>query len=110
MHVISRKALTDFWRNHSEAEMHLRAWFKATSKGSFENVADLKRTFSSVDYVPVGKKEFTVFNIGGNRYRLIAAIHFNRGKVYLRNVLTHAEYDRGQWKGPPSARGGKRTS
>lgn len=98
MHVISRKALTDFWRNHRDAEMPLRAWFKATSKGSFENVADLKRTFSSVDYVPVGKKEFYVFNIGGNRYRLVAAIHFNTQRLFVRHVLTHKEYDQGGWK------------
>jgi mRNA interferase HigB len=39
-----------------------------------------------------------VFNIGGNKYRLIAAIHFNRQKVYIRHVLTHPEYDRGRWK------------
>lgn len=98
MHVISRKALTDFWRNHRDAEMPLRAWFKATSKGSFENVANLKRTFSSVDYVPVGKKEFYVFNIGGNRYRLVAAIHFNTQRLFVRHVLTHKEYDHGGWK------------
>jgi mRNA interferase HigB len=42
--------------------------------------------------------EFVVFNIGGNKYRLIAAVHFNRRKVYVRHVLTHAEYDKGKWK------------
>lgn len=98
MHVISRKALTDFWRNHGDAEIPLKAWFKATSKGAFKNLAELKRTFSSVDYVPVGKKEFYVFNIGGNKYRLIAAIHFNTQKLFVRHVLTHKEYDQGDWK------------
>ena len=44
----------------------------------------------------VGK--FTVFDLGGNKYRLIAAIHYNRGKVYIRHVLTHAEYDQDKWK------------
>ena len=98
MHVISRKALTDFWRSHRDAETPLRAWFKATSKGTFRNLAELRRTFSSVDYMRAGKKEFYVFNIGGNKYRLIAAVHFNTQKLFVRHVLTHKEYDQGDWK------------
>jgi mRNA interferase HigB len=54
----------------------------------------LRETFASADYVD----GLTVFNIGGNKYRLIASIHYNRRKVYIRNVLTHAEYDRETWK------------
>jgi len=61
-----------------------------TDFGSF---AELRRVFSSADQV--GK--FTIFNIGGNKYRLIAAIHYNRKKVYIRHILTHAEYDLGRW-------------
>ena len=64
------------------------------SKSDFGSFADLKRSFAAVD--KVGR--FTVFDIGGNKYRLIAAIHYNRKKVYIRNVLTHAAYDRGGWK------------
>ena len=55
---------------------------------------DLRRVFASADYVD----SLTVFNIGGNKYRLVAAIHYNRRKVYIRAVLTHAQYDRGNWK------------
>jgi len=54
----------------------------------------LRATFGSVDHVD----GLTVFDIGGNKYRLIAAIHYNRRKVYIRNVLTHSEYDRGVWQ------------
>ncbi len=43
-------------------------------------------------------KQFVIFDVGGNKYRLIVAIHYNTGRVYVRNVLTHAEYDRGKWK------------
>ena len=78
--------------------MALKAWFKASRKGVFQNLAELKRTFGSVDYVPVGKKQFYVFNIGGNKYRLVAAIHFNTQKLFIRHVLTHKEYDQGGWK------------
>jgi len=62
----------------------------------FRNFVDLRQTFPSADVV--GK--FTVFDIGGNKVRLIAAIHYNRGKLYIRHVLTHEEYDRGNWKKP----------
>ena len=55
---------------------------------------ELRATFPSADTVG----DLIVFNIGGNKYRLIASIHFNRGKVYVRHVLTHREYDRGAWK------------
>lgn len=61
---------------------------------NFRNFDELRATFPSADTVD----GLTVFNIGGNKYRLIASIHFNRGKVYVRHVLTHREYDRGAWK------------
>ncbi len=60
----------------------------------FSDFNELRETFASADYVD----GLTVFNIGGNKYRLIASIHYNRRKVYIRNVLTHAEYDREGWK------------
>lgn len=66
----------------------------AVSKGSFNSFHVIKQTFGAADQV--GK--FTVFDIGGNKYRLIAAIHYNRGIVYIRHVLTHADYDLGKWK------------
>ncbi len=61
---------------------------------TFRSFAHLRETFPSADIV--GK--LTVFNIGGNKYRLIAALHFNRQKVYIRAVLTHSQYDTGTWK------------
>ena len=98
MHVISRKALAEFWKPHADAEAPLKAWFKAASRGSFKNLAELKQTFRSVDYVSAGRRGFYVFDIGGNKYRLIAAIHFNTQKLFIRYVLTHAQYDQGGWK------------
>lgn len=98
MHVISRKALTEFRKIHADAEVPLKAWFKAASKGSFRNLPELKQTFGSVDYVSAGRRGFYVFDIGGNKYRVIAAIHFNTQRLFIRHVLTHAQYDRGGWK------------
>ena len=60
----------------------------------FRNFAELKELFPSADQVA----NKTVFNIGGNKYRLIAALHYNRGRVYIRAILTHREYDKGNWK------------
>jgi mRNA interferase HigB len=94
MHVISRKRLREFWTVHPEAETPLRAWHKLARQGEWQTFADVRAVFPHANRV--GK--LTVFNIGGNKYRLIAAIHFNRGKVFVRHVLTHAEYDRGNWK------------
>lgn len=90
--------MTDFAKVHADADAPLRAWYKAARKGTFRTLMELKRAFGSVDYVPVGQKEFHVFNIGGNKYRLIAVIHFNTQRLFIRHVLTHAEYDRGDWK------------
>lgn len=94
MHVITRRRLREFAARHKAAEEPLGAWYAIMSKADFATFAALKRTFGSVD--KVGK--LTVFNIGGNKYRLIAAMHYNRKKVYVRRVLTHSEYDRGEWK------------
>lgn len=98
MHVISRKALIDFCRVHADAEAPLRAWFKAASSGTFKSLPELKWTFRSVDYMRAQRGGLYVFNIGGNKYRLVAAIHFNTQKLYVRHILTHADYDRGDWK------------
>ena len=75
---------------------------KFIRKGRFKDPTALKRIFRSVDLVPIrrGNKTVTyyVFNIGGNKYRLIAAIHFNTQLLYVRDILTHQEYDAGKWK------------
>jgi mRNA interferase HigB len=72
MHIISRKALLDFWILHADAEAPLRAWFRLADKGGYPNFAALKTTFGSVDKIG----ESFVFDIGGNKYRLIACIVF----------------------------------
>lgn len=94
MHVISRKALCEFWERHPDSQASLSRWHKILERSKFSNFAELRATFPSADRVG----ELVVFNIGGNKYRLITSIHFNRGKVYVRHVLTHHEYDQGAWK------------
>jgi mRNA interferase HigB len=94
MHVISRKALRDFWERHPDSEMPLARWFKIMECTEFASFGELRKAFPSADKVD----DWVVFNIGGNKYRLIVSVHFNRGKVYVRRVLTHDEYMRGDWK------------
>jgi mRNA interferase HigB len=94
VHIISRKALIQFWDKHPDSQPSLVRWFKVLQKIDFHNFVELRTVFPSADIVD----KWIVFNISGNKYRLIASIHFNRNKVYIRHVLTHAEYDRGDWK------------
>ena len=94
MHIISKKALREFWNQHSDSEIPLRRWSRIMDKNRFHNFAELRAKFRSADRVG----NLIVFNIAGNKYRLIAAIHFNRGKIFIRQVLTHADYDKGEWR------------
>ena len=94
MHIISRKALQTFWEQHPDSKSALSRWFKILQRSEFSSFEALRATFPSADKVG----DWIVFNIGGNKYRLIASIHFNRGKVYIRHILTHRDYDRGGWK------------
>lgn len=94
MHVISEKKLREFWRDHPEAEEPLRAWHRVAEQAVWECFADIREVYSHADQVG----RCTVFNIGGNKFRLVVVIHFNRGKVYVRHVMTHEAYNKGVWK------------
>ncbi len=94
MHIISRKKLKEAAVRRVELEGPLDAWFRIAKKAAWRSLADVRKTFSSAD--AAGK--WTVFNIKGNQYRLIAEINYNSGRIYIRHVLTHAEYNRGGWK------------
>ena len=94
MHVISRKALREFWTKYPDSQTALARWYKVVANENFNSFSELRAVFPSADKVG----ELIVFNIGGNKYRLITAIHFNLGKVYIRYVLTHQEYNKGAWK------------
>ena len=94
MHVISNPALIAFWTKYPDAKKPLEVWYLVMEKSTFSDFNGLRASFASADYVD----GLTAFNLGGNKYRLIASIHYNRQKVYIRNVLTHSEYDREAWK------------
>ena len=94
MHILSLRRLREFWAVHSDAEASLRSWYRVATHARWQRFADVRAHYRSADHV--GK--FTVFDIAGNKYRLITVIHFNTGRLYVRWVLTHAEYDRGTWQ------------
>lgn len=94
MKVISKARIIEFSEKHPDSEGALTVWYSIMSKTIFESLVDLRKTFPSADLV----ENLTVFNIGGNKYRLIVAIHYNRKMVFIRNILTHAEYSKNKWR------------
>jgi mRNA interferase HigB len=101
MRVISAKRLREFYDRHQTAKNPLRDWLKLMEADHARDLAELKRTFGSVDYLSVKKQGLHIFNIGGNKYRLIAAVHYKSQMVFVRHVLTHQEYDRQEWRQNP---------
>jgi len=94
VHVISQKALRSFWEEHPDSRTPLLRWYKVMRHTRFESFAAIRAAFPSADKVD----DWVVFNIGGNKYRLITSVHFSRGKVYVRHLLTHQDYDRRSWR------------
>lgn len=94
LHVISRKRLLEAAQVHSILSGPLDAWYRIAKKSEWKSVEDIRLVFPSAD----GVGKFTVFNVKGNVFRLIVEINYRIGRVYIRHVLPHAEYDRGGWK------------
>jgi mRNA interferase HigB len=89
--VISKTKLTDFCTKHADAVEPVNNWWKTVKDADWASLADIKATFKSVDYV--GNDRY-VFNIKGNRYRLVAMIFFDKRTMYIRFIDTHAEYNK----------------
>ncbi len=99
MRVIKRQTLEDFWKQHPGAQNPLTDWYRHTRKANWFNFADVRATFGQTDMTKVDSgKPVCIFDIGGNKFRLIAAVHYNRQRVFVLRVLTHKEYDSDKWK------------
>lgn len=109
MRITGLNVLNEFAQRHSNARSALNRWYNLMRQETFDSFADLRRIFPHADQVKVRKRRFnsplqdkiwTVFNIGGNNFRLIASIQYNPkdGKVTINKILTHAEYDKEKWK------------
>jgi mRNA interferase HigB len=94
MRIIKRGALVEFWQQHPDAKASLESWYAVVRKATWKTPAEMKAVYHNADLV--GRR--TVFNIAGNKYRLIARVNYQAQRVFVLHILTHAEYDRGDWK------------
>ena len=99
MRIIKRATLAAYWERNPQAESGLLYWHKLTRQALWTCLQDVRATFPHADAVPVKSgRSVVVFNIAGNKYRLITAIHYNRQLAFTLMVLTHAEYSKNKWK------------
>ena len=97
--VISVKRLREFWRRHPDAEYSLRDWYRTASKATWRHLSEVRADYSHADAVVVASgRPVTVFNICGNKYRLIVDILYKVQVIYVCTVLTHAEYSKNRWQ------------
>jgi mRNA interferase HigB len=94
MHIISQKRLREFWELYPDAENSLRAWHQIAERATWKSIEEIRQVYPHADRVG----RCVVFNIGGNKFRLVVTILFQWGKMYVRGVMTHAEYDQMRWK------------
>ena len=94
MHIITKSRLREFWEEHPAAQVPLARWFHITRRAIWADFASVRRDFPQADVVGI----YVVFNVGGNKFRLIAEINYQWRKVFIRGVLTHREYDKDAWK------------
>lgn len=90
LHIISKKKIRDYSEINTQAQLPLLEWYLKMKVANPNNVNELRKIFNSADSV----HGYTVFNIGGNNYRLITAIHYDKQICYIRNIWTHAEYSK----------------
>ena len=91
MHIISKSTIVEYYTKHPSSKQPLEDWYVLTSKSNWQNLSDIRKVFNNVDYV--GNDRY-VFNIKGNDYRLVVVIRFSKGRVFIRFIGTHAEYDK----------------
>lgn len=100
MRIIKHSALARYWQRNPGAESGLRNWHKLAKMARWTCLQDVRATFPHADAVTVASgRTVVVFNIAGNKYRLITAIHYNRQLLFTLRVLTHSQYNKDKWKG-----------
>ena len=88
--VISKARLRDCWEKHPEAQIPVTAWYQVARRADWQHMMDVKRDFPSAD----AAGPWTIFDIGGNKFRLVTEIVYRTHKIYIKTVNTHAEYDK----------------
>ncbi|MBE9211772.1 MAG: type II toxin-antitoxin system HigB family toxin [Rivularia sp. (in: cyanobacteria)] len=95
MRIISETRLKEAYEKYSDAEASIKTWKKIAKSQTWNNFNDIKE---NSPFSPDKVKNFVVFNIGGNNYRLIVYVDYQKGIIFIRDFLTHAEYDKDKWK------------
>lgn len=90
MRVIAKRILREFWERNNDAENHLKSWYKEASKATWDSPTDIKSVYPKASILKSG---LVVFDICGNKYRLIVQINYVRHWVFVRFIGTHKEYD-----------------
>jgi len=94
MRIISKRPLRQFWQRYPESQSVINEWFRKVSHTTATSFPSLRETFGSADYVD----GYTLFDVGGNKYRIAVVIHYDKQRMYIRQVMTHTEYDRNDWR------------
>lgn len=99
MRIIKRKAIEDYARRHPKAAAPLHSWFMTARHASWKNLSQVRKVYAHADAVKVASGRIvTVFNIAGNHYRLVTAVHYDLQRIFILRFLTHAEYSKNRWK------------
>ncbi len=99
MWVISKKRLQEYWTKHPDTKGWLENWYEAACQARWRSLKDVRKMFPHADSVKVASnKSATVFNVCGNRHRMITAVHYNTGKIFVMAIMTHSEYSKNKWK------------
>lgn len=103
MNVITPRTLRTFWEKHPHAEVPLKAWMRDIQKNRYESFAEIRKRYPSADLAKTQDGDTVViFNIGGNKYRLVVYISYKSQRVYIRHVMTHEAYDLWNRQGRPT--------
>lgn len=94
MRIISEAQLRDFWEQEQSAENAMREWIKTVKRADWQSFSDVRQTFNHADIY----KNCALFDVGGNKYRIIAKLEYRKHIVFIRFVLTHREYDKKKWQ------------
>ncbi|GAB1544162.1 type II toxin-antitoxin system HigB family toxin [Scytonema sp. NUACC21] len=97
MHIISYRRLREFAEKHADCRDAVNDWYKVANKATWSNLVEVQSVFPTAEAV----NNFTVFNIKGNRYRLIVSVDYEKQLIYIKYILTYAEYDKENWKNDP---------
>lgn len=99
MRIITTRRILDYAKQHPNATANLSAWITVAATAKWQSIADVRKVLPHADLATVrSSKTVTIYNIAGNRHRLITAIHYNTRSIFILKILTHAEYSKDRWK------------